>query len=134
VPIAQRLKLVVLGHSRAGKTTLLRTLQQLVSGEKDKGERGPSKSTVAIDEFELPLHSKIEFTVWDFAGQIEYLTTHQVHECFFFFLQRRKHRHGIQRKIGSAACSLTASQHFISLNTIYVVVVDISQQVKAQVR
>jgi hypothetical protein len=76
VPFIPRLKLVVLGHVCAGKTSLLRSLQQLVAGEKS----GPQDMTspVAINNIRLRLHSKLEFTVCDLGGQIEYLTAYQV--------------------------------------------------------
>lgn len=102
---AVRVKLLILGHGGAGKTTLLRSLQRMTGdkslpdedeGVEEEEEEGalwerfwfrplwPTKSsvladasTIGLDPSALALSERLQFTVWDFAGQMEYLSVHQ---------------------------------------------------------
>jgi GTPase SAR1 family protein len=65
-----------LGHGAAGKTSLLNAMQQIVSGKKVK-DLSNTASTIGFDASELKISSNIKYTVFDFAGQLEYLTTHK---------------------------------------------------------
>ena len=83
-----RIKLLLLGHGRSGKTTLVQALKlQLGGGGGVGGDRALHESQllgmqstmgVAITApRDFPLHRDIRFQVYDFAGQLEYLTAHQ---------------------------------------------------------
>lgn len=84
------LKLVTLGHGRIGKTTLLNKLR-LILNPNDRVEvrknfyysmlivlqnLEDTKSTIGIDCNTISLAGG-EISVWDFAGQLEYISTHQ---------------------------------------------------------
>ncbi|XP_074650485.1 leucine-rich repeat serine/threonine-protein kinase 1-like [Tubulanus polymorphus] len=80
-----RMKLVIVGKERRGKTTLLKVLSA-----KDKTSRTDfyqqlSTTTVGVDINDLVLPApkpdgpSIQFSCWDMAGQSEYYVTHQ---CF----------------------------------------------------
>ena len=69
-----RMKLMVVGKPNVGKTTMIRCLQ---------GRQYPKKSTDGVEigkwSYRPSLFkSTFSFSVWDFAGQEEYYTTHQV--------------------------------------------------------
>jgi GTPase SAR1 family protein len=66
----------VLGHGAAGKTSLLNAMQQIVTGKKVKN-LSQTESTIGFDASELKISSNIKFAIFDFAGQLEYITTHK---------------------------------------------------------
>lgn len=89
-----QVKLLVLGHAGAGKTSLLRSLNELLSPSRDdyedpdpfssnalarkvvgliygtKKEAIDNTSTIGIDPYSLAFETRIKFSVWDFAGQV----------------------------------------------------------------
>jgi len=69
-------KLLLLGHGAAGKTSLLQILNQ---NQKMKGDLPDTMSTIGFDIVELVLSKAgdFKFLAHDFAGQIEYMTTHK---------------------------------------------------------
>ena len=84
------IKLVVLGHGRIGKTTLLSALENILNPTSPQHQQPEIVSTVGIDCKPLNLAGG-EVMVWDFAGQLEYAATHQFFLsteviCFFLFL------------------------------------------------
>ncbi len=82
-----RLKLMIIGNSNVGKTSLLLSLTQKGKVTRFKEvEKGVNKiplSTVGVDlgdwEYQLSKKPKVTFMTWDFGGQEEYYATHQ---CF----------------------------------------------------
>ena len=69
-----RMKLMVVGKPNVGKTTMIRCLQ---------GRQYPKKSTDGVEIGKWSYRPSLfkttfSFSVWDFAGQEEYYTTHQV--------------------------------------------------------
>lgn len=75
VSLTPCVKVLLLGHGAAGKTSILKSLRRLVN----RGTDGPSRteqSTVGL-EVQSITDRNVEFSVWDFAGQLEYLSTHQ---------------------------------------------------------
>jgi Ras of Complex, Roc, domain of DAPkinase len=96
------LKLITLGHGRIGKTTLLNKFQCMLDPKKQievchktltilrillftSNKLVGTKSTIGIDCNTISL-SQGEVTIWDFAGQLEYTSTHQfflsIEVCF----------------------------------------------------
>ena len=68
------MKIVALGHGRAGKTTLLRTIQYGADGVH-------TPSTIGVNLFDLSWPgspSDILFRAMDFAGQLQYHSVHSV--------------------------------------------------------
>ncbi len=68
-----------IGHGAAGKTSLIAALRRLsvsTPPRRSPDSFEPPVSTEGIDTQELVLDKRIRFSVWDFAGQIEYTTTH----------------------------------------------------------
>ena len=82
-----RIKLMVIGNSNVGKTSLLLNLTHKGRVTRFKEvEKGVNKlplSTVGVDlgdwEYPLSKKQKVTFMTWDFGGQEEYYATHQ---CF----------------------------------------------------
>ena len=82
-----RLKLMIIGNSNVGKTSLLLNLTQKGKATRFKEvEKGVNKiplSTVGVDlgdwEYQTSKKPKVTFMTWDFGGQEEYYATHQ---CF----------------------------------------------------
>ena len=74
-----QVKILVLGHGNVGKTTCIQGLRQL---EKKRTTEISTRSTIAVDVSDTDMqwiqNDEIEYSVWDFAGQLECLTTHQV--------------------------------------------------------
>jgi energy-coupling factor transporter ATP-binding protein EcfA2 len=71
------IKLVVLGHGRIGKTTLLSSLEDILKPNSNNNHKQHEiSSTVGIDCKSLDIAGG-EVVVWDFAGQMEYAATHQ---------------------------------------------------------
>ncbi|XP_072003229.1 leucine-rich repeat serine/threonine-protein kinase 2 isoform X2 [Engystomops pustulosus] len=72
-----RMKLLIMGNTGSGKTTLV---QQLMKGKRP--EQGQEKSTIGIDVKDWPIlirgkvKKEITLNVWDFAGQEEFYSTH----------------------------------------------------------
>ena len=69
-----RMKLMLVGKKKVGKTTMVGCLQ---------GKKYPEESTIGVDISEWSYRltwkkPKFHFSVWDFAGQKEYYATHQV--------------------------------------------------------
>ena len=69
-----RMKLMLVGKQKVGKTTIVGCLQ---------GKKYPEESTIGVDIGEWAyspslFKSTFYFSVWDFAGQKEYYATHQV--------------------------------------------------------
>lgn len=65
------------------QTTLLKSLTVVVEGTKLKEIQSPG-STIGVQTYEIKkLNSlnKVDITIWDFAGQMEYSNNHQV---FYF--------------------------------------------------
>jgi hypothetical protein len=87
--INKRIKLLVLGHARAGKTSILATMQQHLATTSTQQQQPPqlqttlhhTESTIGIDIIPsdgIQFDNDIQYRVFDFAGQLEYLSTHQV--------------------------------------------------------
>ncbi len=83
------MKLIVLGNGRIGKTTLLKSFNQILhpnekvistallfSFPHTNQQDDSIESTVGVDCHTLNIADG-EVTVWDFAGQQEYTVTHQ---------------------------------------------------------
>ncbi|XP_069485312.1 leucine-rich repeat serine/threonine-protein kinase 2 [Ambystoma mexicanum] len=72
-----RMKLMIVGNTGSGKTTLVHQLMKC-----RPLEMGLKKATVGIDVKDWPVHSKqntkkeLTLNVWDFAGQEEFYSTH----------------------------------------------------------
>eukprot|EP01094_Clydonella_sp_ATCC50884_P000974 TRINITY_DN1072_c0_g1_i2.p1 TRINITY_DN1072_c0_g1~~TRINITY_DN1072_c0_g1_i2.p1 ORF type:complete len:1509 (-),score=367.26 TRINITY_DN1072_c0_g1_i2:140-4666(-) len=84
------IRLMVIGHGRAGKSTLIHSLNAIASRTwkmKVLSQKPPPvaalDSSVGVDIFHdtFKLHDKIQFSIWDFAGQLEYLPMHQYFLC-----------------------------------------------------
>lgn len=77
--VTKKLKLVFLGDGGVGKTTLIHSFERESQIFKKKFLSAPS--TVGIETHAggaLHLKDSVDYQVWDFAGQIEYGTIHQV--------------------------------------------------------
>ncbi|EDV23062.1 uncharacterized protein TRIADDRAFT_57945 [Trichoplax adhaerens] len=80
----KRTKLMMVGLGGAGKTSLSRSLRSASFSDKTTGEEAITDGIdIAIWTVETPDKQKIEYSLWDFAGQTLYYNTHQ------FFLSNR---------------------------------------------
>jgi len=94
-------KLIVVGNEGCGKTTLIRSLNEWVQLCKTlkkvpkttvpSDAVGDTASTIGIDvSTDLQLSTEHTFRVYDFAGQTNYLSVHQVCLCEPFFFAKRQ--------------------------------------------
>ena len=74
-PVKPCIKILLLGHGGSGKTSLVKCLQQLV-GAATQGASLTEASTIGIETHTLT-ESGVDLSVWDFAGQLEYHSTHK---------------------------------------------------------
>lgn len=67
-------RILLLGHGGAGKTSLLKAMSNLAASATEAATIGMVEQALErMDEA-----GEIEFVAWDFAGQLEYMNTHQM--------------------------------------------------------
>ena len=74
-PKASSIKLIVLGHGRAGKTSLLRMF------ESNQNVTNDCASTIGVDVRDTTRNG-MQVNILDFAGQPEYQQIHHVRTCY----------------------------------------------------
>lgn len=79
-----KLKVVLLGAVRAGKTTLVRGLRKGKAAPTKDGERTRGVD-VLIQPWRPNPAQPLEVVIWDFAGHADYYSTHQVEEVLWSY-------------------------------------------------
>ena len=129
----KKIKLLFLGDGGAGKTTLINAIHRASKSFLFREDFSHTVSTLAISTLsgtDLQLKDDVDYKVWDFAGQMEYGTIHQVGTVWPHFMTHPR----------MADCDksllplLTNFQHFLSESAaIYIVVFSLARDLKKQV-
>ncbi len=72
-----RIGIIVLGNSGVGKTTLIETLRMMIMNDRNVIEIDKPTTGLVTNEYVNPSNN-YRYTFYDFAGQIEFETTHSV--------------------------------------------------------
>ena len=85
-----RMKMMIVGQENVGKTSLMRALKKEKKGKKEKKEdRNLATDGIDIHEWHVKSNSveEIEFSSWDFAGQVFFFFSFFLFSFFFFTFQ-----------------------------------------------